>query len=90
MPQNYYPDEEVEDEREDETEDSSEEMSPTGDTALVSKSMLPEVKVGDTVTLKVVHIYEDEIELEKVQEEKTTPERPGYEAELDALAQEGE
>lgn len=52
-------------------QDDTEERAE-GETALVPKSLFagkaPEV--GDTVSLKVVHIYEDEIEVEPETEEK--------------------
>ena len=39
------------------------------DTALVPKTLLGDgVKVGDTVSMKVVHIYEDEVELGNAEE----------------------
>jgi len=44
------------------------------ESALVPKSMLGDCKPGDTYKFKVVGIYDDEVELAKVKEEKSDTE----------------
>lgn len=59
------------------------------DTALLPKSLLgSDAKPGDTITLSVVHVYEDEIEVTKSKQEEPQ-ERPapsGFAEEIDQLA----
>jgi len=63
-----------------------------GETALVPKSILAgkELQPGDTVTFKVVHLYDDEVELrpasESNEEEEETEDMSASE-EIDAMAQ---
>jgi hypothetical protein len=88
MPEDYYPD----------TGEAGEGSLPPKDaeaprtdseTALVPKSMIGDLAVGDTCTVKVVHVYADEVEVEKCESEtEPKPSRPGYESELDEMATE--
>jgi hypothetical protein len=67
----------------------AEKPSTDAETALMPKAMLGEVTVGQTVTVKVVHIYEDEVEVEKVNDggaDKGT--EPSYAGEIKSLAEE--
>lgn len=76
------------------TEGTAGEQKPNdelGETALVPKSILAgkELQPGDTVTFKVVHLYDDEIELRPANEPKETePEPKGMNAneEIDMMA----
>jgi hypothetical protein len=73
-----------------EVEDDSEtESEPT---ALLPKSILGEVKAGDSVTLKVVHIYEDEVEVEKqgAESEDEGDEYASVDKAIDSMATEEE
>lgn len=58
------------------------------ETALLPKSLLgPEAKPGDSVTLKVVHVYEDEVEVAYQKEQASGPPAPsGFAEEIDQLA----
>lgn len=91
MPEDYYPTEDDEGEGNLPPKDAGEPKTDS-ETALMPKAMLGEVAVGDTVTLKVVHIYEDEVEVEKAGEGPNEPatRKPSYEGEIDAMAEEGE
>lgn len=77
MATDYYP--EPDDQTPAEGEDEGMEQEESGGkTALVPKSMLgSELKVGDTVTMKVTHIYEDEVELQPAGEGETEDEDEG-------------
>jgi hypothetical protein len=44
-----------------------------GDSALLPKSLIGDVQVGATITLKVLHIYEDEVEVAPVEAASTAP-----------------
>lgn len=59
-----------------------------GDNDLVSRDFFPaNVEVGDTFTIKVVHLYPDEVEIsreEETSEEETPKQSP--EEQLEALA----
>lgn len=73
--------------------DSEQGAESVGETALVPKTILAgkELQPGDTVTFKVVHLYDDEIELQPVSEGKETetetePEGMSANAEIDAMA----
>lgn len=79
MPNDYYPepdDQSAATETEDvegmESKDG--ETESEGKTALLPKSMFGDVKPGDTVTVKVTHIYEDEVEVEKTGEAEESEE----------------
>lgn len=83
MAQSYYPDTEdtaepaaaLADASAADTEQESEsDTEDLGETALVPKSILAgkDLKPGDTVTFKVVHLYDDEIELRPASDEKET------------------
>jgi hypothetical protein len=80
---------------EDETEDAGEDTGT--ESALLPKSLLGggDLKPGSTVTLKIVHVYEDEVEVERGEtEEEVAPMGGGmgmggpmgYESEIDAMA----
>lgn len=76
----------VEDTETEKPENDSEDQSEP--TALLPKSLLGTVKAGDSVTLKVVHIYEDEVEVEKTGSE-SNDEEDGYasvDKSIDAMA----
>lgn len=62
-----------------------------GPTALVPKSVLAgrEVKPGDEVTLKVIRIHDDEIEVGSPGGEETPAPPPTAEQEIDQMAQAG-
>lgn len=61
----------------------------TGNSALLPKSIVGEAKPGDTITLKVLHVYEDEVEVGKYESESNNgQEEMSPEAQLDELAQE--
>lgn len=61
-----------------------------GSSALLPKSLVGDVQPGQTITLKVLHVYEDECEVAPVSSE-TGPGTPMDEAEagLDKMAMEG-
>lgn len=65
-----------------------------GETALIPKSLLmgKEVNPGDEVILKVVHIYEDEVEVQYPTGEAEEKKSPMMESEemMDGMATEGE
>jgi hypothetical protein len=65
-------------------------MDEIGETALLPVSLLhgQEVTPGDEITLRVVHVYEDEVEVAYGAEEKETEPMADAEAALDAVAQE--
>ena len=96
MPDNYYPDV-------GESEPAAPETARSGsETALLPKNIVPGegLEPGDTITLKVVKSYEDEIEVEFVKEteenneETEQQETPGApmtaEEEIDEMASEPE
>jgi hypothetical protein len=87
MPEDYYPTEQSEEPNL--PPEDAEEPKTDSETALMPKALLGDVAVGDTVTLKVVHIYEDEIEVEKVTEEPNE-QKPQFESEIDEMSTEGE
>lgn len=86
MPEDYYPQEEQSGVGRLPPEDSEPE-SGDSETALLPKAMLGDAAPGDTLTLTVVHVYEDEIEVKKTEPETEKPNRPTYEGELDDLAE---
>ena len=76
MPTDYYQSLEAEPSK------SSESYPDTEtETTLVPKSLLGEVEVGDTITIKVEHIYEDEIEVSVSSKESESDEDETEEAE---------
>jgi hypothetical protein len=104
MPESYYPNV-GEDEPTEKPEATGNEDSAEVESALIPKSLLggKEFKPGDEISLKVLHIYEDEVEVEYSKEEPETeePEEPAtmgqgpgagpgmtYEAELDQMSKE--
>jgi hypothetical protein len=87
MPEDYYPTEQAEEPTQPPEKDV--ETNTDSETALMPKALLGDVAVGDTVTLKVVHIYEDEIEVEKVTDEQTEK-RPQFESEIDDMSSDEE
>lgn len=89
MPQDYYPADDTSEESNLPPKDA-EKPKPSSETALVPKAMLGDVDVGQTVTMKVVRVYEDEIELEKTEMESEESDKKEYESELDELAMENE
>lgn len=71
--------------------DANPDKGKGGDSALLPKSIIGEVEPGQTITLKVVHVYEDEIEVEKVGTETEEPQETEgtedeAESEIDRLA----
>ena len=70
MPDQYYPEPETED------APQSKDEAPATETALLPKSILAgkEFNVGDEVVLKIVHMYEDEVEVEYAKGEEKEPE----------------
>lgn len=51
------------------------EAEDAGESALLPKSMFGDAKAGDTITVKVKHVYEEEVEVEPVGSgDKTKPE----------------
>lgn len=80
------PSEAQSDESEDSTEDK--ETGAEGVTALLPKSICPgmELKPGETITLKVVKTYEDEIEVEYVKGEEGS-DMDRSEEQLNAMAE---
>ena len=71
--------------------EAPEDMESDGESsALLPKSLVGEVQPGDTVTLKVLHVYEDEYEVAPV-ESGDGPGTPMDEAEsgLDRMARPG-
>lgn len=94
MPEDYYPPDDTESNLPPKDAGESEDKE---NTALLPKSLVGEVEPGGTVTLKVVHIYEDEVEVGKADEaepEKNMADEPGgavgsrYGKEIEALAEE--
>lgn len=76
---------------------AGDQAPPQGETSLLPKTMFGEdVKTGDTLSLKVVHVYEDEIEVapmsesqEEAEESPPTPESPemsGAMSQMDTMA----
>lgn len=62
-----------------------------GETALLPKSILAgkDFKPGDEVVLKVVHLYDDEVEVAYAPEKPSTPPEPGgmsADNEIDAMS----
>ncbi len=88
MPENYYPP--TDEEESNLPPDDAGKPNTDAQTALVPKEFLGTVAVGDTMTVKVVHVYEDEVEVERVNEEskETEPAAPSYESEIDEMATE--
>lgn len=94
MPESYYPqmDEEANPEASP-SEAASEREGSESASALLPKSVLggKDFKVGDEVVLKIVHLYEDEVEVQYAPEKPT--EKPAKEAppsandELDGMAE---
>lgn len=60
-----------------------------GSSALLPKSLVGDVQPGQTITLKVVHIYEDEVEVEPAAGGDATTPMGEAEAGLDKMAMEG-
>lgn len=56
-------------------------------TALLPKSLFGDVKPGDSVSVKVVRVFKDDVEVEPVESGETKPE-PEYAGEIQALATE--
>lgn len=90
--QNYYPDTgggtaEAPEEESMDTEDTDTGES-VGETALVPKNVMmgKELNPGDTVTFKVVKLYEDEVELQPVSEKKEEPKEMTADEEIDMMA----
>lgn len=79
---------------EDNGEDRENHDSPEdsgGESALIPKSALSDkCKPGDVVTMKVVHVYDDEVEVEymskKHKDEESDDEMANAEGELDGMA----
>jgi hypothetical protein len=66
----------------------SEEYESGG--SLLPKSLVGDVKPGDTVTLKVLHVYQDEVEVQKpAPEGGIQPPEGSADAELDSMAMKG-
>lgn len=96
MPTDYYPQTDTADESPPAADTSSEDNQQgtesndeVGETALVPKSILAgkELQPGDTVTFKVVHLYDDEIALRPVSESKEEEtESMSANDEIDAMA----
>lgn len=60
-------------------------------TALMPKDIMGECKVGDTMTFKVTHIYDDEVAVEPVKAAKPTETKPmSADEEIDMMATEKE
>ena len=79
MPSNYYAQPETESDNSDATEpgESSDKSKQDGaETFLAPKTAFGDVKPGDTCEVKVVHVYEDEIELEYVRSDEEESETP--------------
>lgn len=58
---------------------AADSKSPAAKTALLPRSMLGDCKPGDTVTLRVARVIDDEVEVakvEKTKEESEAPEMP--------------
>ena len=72
------------------TPDSIDEEEAANPTALIPTSALGgKVKAGDTVTIRVVKIYDDEAEVEiSSASEKSKPEAMSSDMELEAMAEE--
>lgn len=69
-----------------EEEESGEESPSSSNSALLPKSLLGGKAVGDTITLKVVKIYDDEVEVAP-QESEEKPKAPmTAEEEIDQMA----
>lgn len=92
MPEELYPATETAEVEETETVEKSPaeetEESTESNTALVPKSLFGshECKVGDTYTFKVAGIYDDEVELAPVKEDKES----NVESKIEAMATESE
>lgn len=100
MATDYYPSPDTADESPPAAADTSNEGSQqgtesddeVGETALVPKSILAgkDLQPGDTVTFKVVHLYDDEIALRPVsesKEEETEPQGMSANDEIDSMAE---
>jgi antitoxin component of MazEF toxin-antitoxin module len=74
--------------------DTSDDESENVESALLPKSLMiaTSVKPGDTITLKVLHVYDGEVEVAPVSESKEDEESPAMtaeqtpEQEIDAMA----
>jgi hypothetical protein len=96
MPDNYYPEmggdgtDTATADTSTETDSAAKDDTQEGEskTALLPKSIMGmDIKAGDTITLKVVHLYEDEIEVEPVSEDKGSMETPpNANAEIDMMS----
>lgn len=77
------------------TETNKDEQEPEGETALLPKSILAgkEFKPGEEVVLKIVHLYDDEVEVEYAKDEadsnsnekEDSPEMAGAMGKLSAM-----
>lgn len=100
MATNYYPDTEdtadtapaaADTSAADSEQNPESDTEDLGETALVPKSILAgkELQPGDTVTFKVVHLYDDEVELRpesESKEEATEPKGMSANDEIDSMA----
>lgn len=70
-----------------ETKPDQTEEEQGSETALLPKSLFGDAKVGDTLSVKVTHIYEEEIEVEPVSEaQEESEETAGDMADLQKYA----
>lgn len=68
-------------------EEAQEDQTDSGgESTLVPKAMLQDCKPGDTVNFKVVHVYEDEVEIEPVKGGSSDGDEGSVDAKLDAMA----
>jgi len=85
MKDGYYPDENADGEgglpapKEDESKDS-------GSSIVIPISGFEDSKIGEVLKFKIVHIYEDELELEPVNKEKEPKKPESMDAEIDMEA----
>lgn len=90
-PDDYYPSGEPGEESN--LPPEGEETHGGENTALLPKSILGDVAPGDMVTLKVVHVYEDEVAVEKSDEDEgekpeASPKGMSADQEIDAMMEE--